>query len=358
MIHTVTGASRPAATMPRMRVMLLVFLLSAAAASACDMLSYKRVQASPHVHVFEAAEGTTAVVNGNIVAVIGNEAVLVVDTGQILGTARKVAAEIRALTKRPVRYIVNTHWHGDHILGNATFREAFPEARILAHPFTIAEGGKRYADYATQTAKQLPIVLDNFRKQREESKSQDEKLWLAKTLDCAERVLPDIPSTHYLAADTPVEMELKVDLGGLPVVIRHVGTGNTAGDLVVWVEKDKLVAIGDMIVHPAPYAIGATDLDTWVRTLREVRSLGASTFVPGHGPVMRDDRYIRDVEALLASTRAQIADMRARGVPRAEAAERLDTREFQARYIDTPMRRQAFDRFFVRAAIAANWPAN
>ena len=341
-----------------MRVLLSAILLAAGVAHACEMLSLKPVQVSPHVHVFEAAEGTTAVVNGNIVAVIGTDAVLVVDTGQILGNARKVVEEIRVLTKLPVRYIVNTHWHGDHILGNATFKQAFPEARIVAHPVTVAEGRKRYADYATKTAAQLPIVIDSFRKRREETSSEDEKLWLEKTIACAEGVMPDVPNTHYLGADTLVEKEMTVDLGGLPVVIRHLGTGNTAGDLVVWIEKDKVVATGDMVVHPAPYAIGATALDTWVGTLAAVRALGATIYVPGHGAVMRDERYIRDVEALLASTRAQIADMRARGVPRAEAAEKLDTSAFKARYIDTPMRRQAFDQFFVRAAIAANWPAN
>lgn len=340
-----------------MRLALLGILLCAAAANACDMMTYKRVQASPHVHVFEAAEGTTGVVNGNIVAVVGKEAVLVVDTGQILATARKVIEEIRALTPLPVRYIVNTHWHGDHVLGNALFKQAFPEARIVAHPFTAEEGGKRYADYAVKTAQSLPIALDNARKRREASTSEDEKLWLTRTIECGEKVLPDVPNTHYLAADTLVDKEMKVDLGGLAVVIRHVGTGNTPGDLVVWVEADRLVATGDMVVYPAPYAIGANALDTWARTLSEVRALGARTFVPGHGPVMRDDRYLRDVEALLASTRRQIADMRAQGVPRADAAAKLDTAAFRERYIDTPMRRQAFEQFFVKAAIAANWPA-
>jgi cyclase len=337
---------------------LLATVLCATAADACEMLAYKRVQASPHVHVFEPAEGTTGVVNGNIVAVIGREAVLVVDTGQILATARNVIADIRALTKLPVRYIVNTHWHGDHILGNALFKEAFPEARIVAHPFTVEEGGKRYADYAAKAAKSLPIALDNMRKRREASDSADERMWLSRTIECGERVLPDVAHTHYLAADTLVEKELEVDLGGLPVAIRHMGTGNTAGDLVVFVRADRLVATGDMVVHPAPYAIGAARLDTWAGTLGAVRALGATTFVPGHGPVLRDERYIRDVEALLESTRAQIAEMRSTGVARAEAASRLDTSAFRDRYIDSPMRRQAFEQFFVKAAIAANWPAN
>jgi glyoxylase-like metal-dependent hydrolase (beta-lactamase superfamily II) len=101
---------------------LLCAALAAIPAAACEMMQYRRVQASPHVHVFEAAEGTTAVVNGNIVAIVGRDAEMVVDTGQFPGIARRVVADLRALTKAPVRYVVNTHWHGDHLLANSVFR--------------------------------------------------------------------------------------------------------------------------------------------------------------------------------------------------------------------------------------------
>src|SRR5690348_6712273 len=104
--------------------LLLAFLAfgSAAAFAECEMTQYRRVQASRHVHVFEAAEGTTAVVNGNIVAVVGREAVLVVDTGQFPSIARRVVADLKSISPLPVRYVVNTHWHGDHLLANSVFK--------------------------------------------------------------------------------------------------------------------------------------------------------------------------------------------------------------------------------------------
>src|SRR5262249_23422459 len=157
------------------------------------------------VHVFEAAEGTTGVVNGNITAVIGKEAILVVDTGQFHGIAKRIIADIRASSPLPVRYIVNTHWHGDHLLANSDFKEAFPQAQILAHSFTIAEGAKRYDDYAAKQAKQFPILLDQARKRREASANEDEKLWLDRTLDCAERLLPEIEGTRYVAPEVAVD---------------------------------------------------------------------------------------------------------------------------------------------------------
>ena len=334
---------------------LLIASAVAAEAAACDMMEYRRVQASAHVHVFEAAEGTTAVVNGNIVAVIGKDAILVVDTGQIPSVARRVIADIRKLSPLPVRYIVNTHWHGDHLLGNFAFKEAFPEARIVAHSHTIAEGARVYTDYATKTRASLPAARESMRKRGESSASADEKLWISKTIECIDRMLPEVEVTRYLPPDMPVDDELKIDLGGLAVVVKHIGTGNTPGDLIVWVEADRLAAVGDMVVAPVPYAIGSA-LEPWTRTMGALRKLGATTYIPGHGPVMRDDRYIRDVEALLADTRKQLVAMQARGVSKADAAQQLDAGAFRQRYITTAMRRQAFEQFFVRAAIAQVWP--
>ena len=339
-----------------LRATLAVAALHAPPTLACAMFEYERVQAAPGVHVFQAAEGTTGVVNGNITLVVGRDAALVVDTGQFPGIARRVIEDIRRITPLPVRHIVNTHWHGDHTLANSVFRESWPEARIIAHSHTVEQGARFYTDYATRMPKRMPGILADMRKQRDASKSSEEKQWLERTLECAERAGPEIEVTRYVAPDTVVDQQLEVDLGGVRAVVRHLGTGNTPGDLVVWLPGEKLAIVGDMIVHPVPYAIGS-QLAPWTRTLARLRALGPAVIVAGHGPVMRDDRYLRDVEALLESTRSQLAAMHSRGLSRQEAEKQLDTSRFRERYVTTPMRRQAFEQFFVKAAIQQVWTA-
>jgi glyoxylase-like metal-dependent hydrolase (beta-lactamase superfamily II) len=325
--------------------------LAALPALACDMMSYRRVQASEHVVVFEAAEGTTAVVNGNIVAVTGRDATLVVDTGQIPSIARRVIGELRAQGAAPVRYIVNTHWHGDHLMANFVFREAYPDVRILAHPHTIEQAKRYYSDYATRMAERLPKAVAEMRQRLEASKSGDERVYLTRTLECVDRLMPEVRESRLEAPGEAVEHDRAIDLGGVHARVRHLGSGNTPGDLVVWVEEDRLVASGDMVVAPVPYAIGSP-LEPWIRTLDALAALGAKVIVPGHGPVMRDHRYLDDVKALIAGSHAQVAAMRAAGVPEAEAAARLDTAKFRASYVDTPMRRQAFEEFYVKPLVA------
>jgi glyoxylase-like metal-dependent hydrolase (beta-lactamase superfamily II) len=304
--------------------------------------------------VFQAAEGTTGVVNGNITLVVGREAALVVDTGQFPSIARRVIADIRRITPLPVRHVVNTHWHGDHLLANSVFKEAWPQARFIAHSHTIAQGARFYTDYAKSMAKRLPGIVDGMRKERAATRSAEEREFLDRTLDCVDRAGPDIAATRYLAPDLPVDREREIDLGGVKAVVRHLGSGNTPGDLIVWLPEARVAIVGDMLVHPAPYAIGS-DLAPWTRTLGRLRALEPRVIVPGHGPVMHDDGYVRDVEALLESTRAQLASMHARGLSRQEAEKQLDTARFRERYIDTPMRRQAFEQFFVKAAVQQVW---
>ena len=99
------------------------------------------------VYAFIAPEPRTQVVSGNSVAVIGDDGVLVVDTGNVPSLARRMIGEIRKLTDKPVRFIVNTHWHPDHLMGNAVYREEFPGVAILSTGFTrraIAEEVPRY----------------------------------------------------------------------------------------------------------------------------------------------------------------------------------------------------------------------
>src|SRR5512141_1953587 len=120
----------------------LAAVIALPACAACDLLAFNTVRASPHVVVFQTPEGTPGIVNGNTVAVIGKEAVLVLDPGQFTTVGERVLAGIRRLTRAPVKYIVNSHWHGDHLLANSVYREAFPDARIFAHSFTIEQAAK------------------------------------------------------------------------------------------------------------------------------------------------------------------------------------------------------------------------
>ena len=75
-------------------------------------------------------------VNGNSIFIINDDDVIVVDTTLTPGSARAELAALRKLTSKPVRYVINTHWHDDHIMGNQVYRDAFPGVEFIAHART------------------------------------------------------------------------------------------------------------------------------------------------------------------------------------------------------------------------------
>src|ERR1041385_6300288 len=114
-----------------MKTLLIASLTLATAAvsfgqSADDVTSsYDTVKVADGIWAFVAPETKSGLVSGNSIAIIGDDGVLVVDSGQIPSLTRRMIAEIRQKTDKPVRSLVNTHWHWDHNFGNFVYREEF-----------------------------------------------------------------------------------------------------------------------------------------------------------------------------------------------------------------------------------------
>src|SRR4029079_3362302 len=101
--------------------------------------SYTLEKIGRGLFAFIAPETFGSLVSGNSLVVVGDSAVLVVDAGHFPSLTRRMVAAIRSTTSKPVRYLVNTHWHPDHWLGNGDYRAAFPYVEIIATPFTRDE---------------------------------------------------------------------------------------------------------------------------------------------------------------------------------------------------------------------------
>src|SRR5580704_12069941 len=101
-------------------------LLPQAALHAGPLPGHETVKVAEGIYAFITAESNNAIVSGNSVAIVGDDGVLVVDSGNFPSETRRIIAEIRQLTPLPVRYLVHTHWHRDHTDGDSEYRGAFP----------------------------------------------------------------------------------------------------------------------------------------------------------------------------------------------------------------------------------------
>ncbi len=261
------------------------------------------------VYAATVIERPEAYAFSNSLIVVGDEAVLVVDTQQSPRAARELIRRIRALTPLPVRWVVNTHEHGDHVYGNVAYREAFPGVRIVAHPatsFAVAEGGPQRVEAERSSLPESITARESWLREGRLPDGRPITPAIRAQLEYSVRLrsgyLQELRGLELVPPEGWVDRLRQVDLGGRSVELIPVGPAHTPGDLLVSVRGAGVVAVGDLLEEAAPWIEGAPSLVGWGRALETVASMEASILVPGHGRVQREN-------ALLESTRALFADL-------------------------------------------------
>lgn len=246
--------------------------------------------------------------NSNTTVIVGDKGVLVVDSCLLPSQAKLDIAQIRQWTSKPVLYVVNTHWHFDHTLGNATYLEAFPGAQIIAQQATA----KTIAAWNPGAMERYPQREERFRKVLESGKNPDgspltesDRKDFEQAIAGLKPVVAEMRSTVQAMPTLVFEKSLDIDLGGREVQVRFLGKGNTAGDTIVYLPQEKIVATGDLVVSPSPYLFGGFPVE-FVTTLERLMEFDAQTIVPGHGQVMHDWNYARMVHDMQRDVEAQI----------------------------------------------------
>jgi cyclase len=264
------------------------------------------------VFAFISPIGITPMVSGNSLVVIGDGGVLVVDTGQFPSLARAEIAGIRQLTPLPVRYVVNTHWHPDHWIGNDEFRRAYPGVSIIATQNTrdlAASLGSKYATpaYATETIKAVDEALARGTRRDGTVLTPGQRATYGMGRTQLGQFGTELATTRLIYPDLIFSNDLDLYLGSRHVQVRFLGRGNTGGDAIVYVPDAKVLATGDLLVNPFPYGTGSF-YGEWPDTLRKLAGIDASVIVPGHGEVERDQKYLGRMIALLDSVKSQVSE--------------------------------------------------
>ena len=333
-----------------------------AVAAEAPRKAYDVVTLAPGVHGFVWREPLADPIEGNSLIVVNDEDVLVVDATLLPSTARRLAAEVRKLTDKPVRTVVNTHWHDDHQVGNAVFRELWPGATFVAHRHTrtdaIALSHEKkdevlagYRQTITTLEGWLERGVDDAGKGFDEGRRQRAGAMIA----MLQQAIDELADLTPVPPDLTFDDALVLHRGERTIEVRWLGLGNTRGDVVVFLPKERIVATGDLLVHPVPFAFGSYYRD-WIATLGAVDALGADVLFPGHGPVLGDRAYLHQVQGLLTALTDQVAAAVADDATLDETRARVTLADWRETFAaGDPGRERAFDAFFLAPAVERAW---
>ncbi|HET8625386.1 MAG TPA: MBL fold metallo-hydrolase [Gemmatimonadales bacterium] len=301
-------------------------------------------------------------IESNALFIVNEHDVVVVDAGIMPSTARRMAAALRKLTSKPVRYVINTHWHDDHHQGNEVYRDLWPQVEFIAHRDTRTDiFAKTYAPRADVVAN---MKKENQRYVRwaasgkdDDGKPIDERR-RARMREIAEVYAPAIAEIEKVR-NTPPDLTLVDRLvlhrGKRTIDIRWLGRGNTRGDVVVFLPEERIVATGDLIVSPIPFGIGSYYRD-WIATLGRLDSLPADVLFLGHGGPLRDRTYLHEIRDLLTALVTRVDSAVAAGATVEETRKRVTLADWKLKLAGEDRQRQGgFDAVFVTPAVERAW---
>lgn len=246
------------------------------------------VQPAPGVYAYVQPDGGWCLNNAGFVT--GGGRTLLVDTAATERRALALRAAVLATGAPLPRTVVNTHHHGDHTYGNGAFT---PEALVLGH--------------------------ENARAEQLAAGRQLETIWPE----------TDFGTLDITAPDLTYNDRMTLHVGETEVRVLHPGVAHTTGDSVVWLPEQRIVFTGDLVFAEGTPFLAMGSLAGSLRALELLRSLGAETVVPGHGPLTdpgaygATERYLRYVAELAGEGRAK-------GLTPLEAAREADLGEFAA----------------------------
>jgi glyoxylase-like metal-dependent hydrolase (beta-lactamase superfamily II) len=252
-------------------------------------------------HVYEIPDSNVPLVP-NVGIVVGSRATLVVDTGLGPRNGQTVVREAAKVSGRNAElYVVSTHFHPEHALGESAFPASAKIVRARAQQQDIDEFGLALArQFATRSALTAELLKDaQFRK-----------------------------------ADVIFDRELSLELGGVQVKVEWLGPTHTRGDTVIWVEGDRILFAGDVVMNHRflSFASPYSSVRAWLNDFDQLEGLKAVRIVPSHGPV-GDARLIDEQRTALKAIQARAVALKGEGKSADEAAQ-IVSGELQKRYPD------------------------
>jgi cyclase len=202
---------------------------------------------APNVYAYFQAKGSWFRSNAGLI--VGSEYAVVVDSLATVGLTQNFINEIKKVTDKPVRFLVNTHHHGDHLWGN----HLFEEATVICH--------NKCREQVLSTQMYDPAILNAY--------------------------YPDFDfqGIQITPPDITFDEDLTMHIDGREIRLIHFKPAHTPGDILIYLPQERVIFAGDLLfLYSTPVGFEAS-FQGWIETLDNMSELDATIYVPGHGPL-------------------------------------------------------------------------
>jgi cyclase len=270
--------------------------------------------------IYGAIAKPTAMLNCNAAVIVNRDHVLVVDTHSKPSAAKALIRQIRdEVTDLPVRYVVDSHLHGDHAMGNEAYPEAFGAGvEVISSAKTREWLEKLGVPRMQETLDGLPKQIADLRAMRDASRDESQRAAFGTHIEGLESYLREMSPARVTLPTMTFDRRLVIHRGGREIHLLFLGRAHTAGDVVAYIPSERVVATGDLMHGLLPY-MGDGFPDEWPATLRALEALEFDRVIPGHGS-------IQEGKSVLAQFRGyveEITEKVSRGVERGQTPDEL-----------------------------------
>jgi cyclase len=279
--------------------------------------------------VYYATSSGPMAAGGNHPILINDHDVMLVDDGTTPAAARALLEDMKLITDKPVRWVVNTHFHYDHTDGNSVFG---PDVEIIGHDYVrhvIADLDVLHREPLKTALSNMPNQIESLKKQIGDAKDPGQRATLEKQLAATQADLEELKMLKPTPPTMTYSSKMTLYRGQREIQILFLGRGHTQGDTVVFLPKERIVCTGDLMESRLAY-MGDAMFDEWVTTLEALKKLDFDTVLPGHGVPFHEKSLITAYQSYLKDLMAKVAELRKQGLSAEQTAQKVDLTSHKA----------------------------
>jgi len=277
--------------------------------------------------VYYATASGTMNVGANSPIIVNDDEVLVIDSQITPAAARALVTDLRAITSKPVRYVVDSHYHYDHAHGNQIFA---PDAQVIGHDNTRRRMLTNVLEQYTylNSVEPIPARVESLKQRIAQEADPQQKVALERQVANSLAYLEQVKETKVTPPNLTFDATMTLVRGGREIRLLYLGRGHTDTDVVVYLPRERIVCTGDLMESVVSY-MGDSYPEDWIATLERLKGLDFETVMPGHGVVFKGKAKIEAFQNYLRDVNTQVAALRKQGLSADAAAQKVDVTAYR-----------------------------